>query len=169
MDELTTQVDALRATLKTLAPDVQLREDLDALVAEARKTRDALGGDAGLDRMKALGDNTSTTLAQARATIAKLRESADLLGDGLGSLQGRLGTKGTEAVAHVQDAIDKVKAAIDKIDPLLAQAQELQASLARGEGSLMKLMHDPEFPEDAKELGKILKRHPWRIIDRPIK
>jgi ABC-type transporter Mla subunit MlaD len=169
MDELTTQVDALRATLKTIAPDEHFREDIDALVAEARKTYEALGGDKGLDRIGNLGDTASTTIAQARSTIAKLRESADMLGDGLGSLQGRLGTKGNEAIAHVEEAIAKVKAAIDKVDPLLAQAQELQASLERGEGSLMKLMHDPEFPEDAKELGKILKRQPWRIIDRPIK
>ena len=28
-------------------------------------------------------------------------------------------------------------------------------------------MHDPEFPEDAKELGKILKRQPWKLIDHP--
>ena len=34
-------------------------------------------------------------------------------------------------------------------------------------GSLMKLMHDPEFPEDAKELGKIMKRQPWKIINHP--
>jgi hypothetical protein len=30
-------------------------------------------------------------------------------------------------------------------------------------------MNDPEFPEDAKELGKILKRQPWKVINRPPK
>ena len=58
-----------------------------------------------------------------------------------------------------------MRATIDKLEPLLAQVDALNASLARGEGSMMRLMHDPEFPEDAKELGKILKRHPWRVID----
>jgi ABC-type transporter Mla subunit MlaD len=169
MNELTTQIDALRATLDTIAPDVAFREDLDALIAEARATKAALGGDAGLDRMSQVIENSGSTLAMARSNIAKLRESADLLSAGLGQLQGRLGTKGAEAVAHVEQAIDRVKAAIDKIDPLLAQAQELQAALERGDGSLMKLMHDPEFPEDAKELGKILKRQPWKLIDRPSK
>jgi ABC-type transporter Mla subunit MlaD len=169
MDELTTQVDALRATLDTIAPEVAFREDIDALIAEARKSYAALGGEAGLDRIGKVTDEASDTLAQARATIAKLRESADLLGASLGSLNGRLGTKGSEAVARVEQAIDRVKATIDKIDPLLKQAQELQAALARGDGSLMKLMNDPEFPEDAKELGKILKRQPWKIINRPPK
>ena len=45
----------------------------------------------------------------------------------------------------------------------------LNQALARGDGSIMKLMHDPEFPEEAKELGKIMKRQPWKIIDRPSK
>ena len=31
----------------------------------------------------------------------------------------------------------------------------------------MKLSRDPEFPEDAKALGKMLKRSPWRIIGHP--
>jgi hypothetical protein len=29
------------------------------------------------------------------------------------------------------------------------------------------LMRDPEFPEDAKDLGKILKRQFWKILERP--
>jgi len=33
----------------------------------------------------------------------------------------------------------------------------------------MKLANDPEFPEDARELGKVLKRHPWRVLEHPIK
>ena len=36
-----------------------------------------------------------------------------------------------------------------------------------GEGSLGRLMADPEFADDAKDLGKIMKRHPWRILERP--
>jgi hypothetical protein len=28
-------------------------------------------------------------------------------------------------------------------------------------------MQDPEFPEGAKDLGKIMKRQPWKIIARP--
>ena len=39
--------------------------------------------------------------------------------------------------------------------------------IARGEGTIGRIQHDPEFPEDAKELGKILKRTPWRVIGHP--
>lgn len=164
---LRVELDKLQATLHELAPDVHLRDDVDALIAEATRTYDALGDRPGLDRIGALVDHTRTTIAQARLTIAALRTRADALGTGIDGLRARLGDKGSQAVASVELAIDRVKAAIDKLDPLLAQVDALQQRIERGEGSLLKLMHDPEFPEDAKELGKILKRHPWKIMDHP--
>ena len=169
LDALTAEVDRLRATLDQIAPDVHLRDDVAALLDEGRQTYAALGGEVGTDRMRAMLDRGDTTLGQARATIAKLRASATRLGAGLDALRGRLGSRGAEAIDKVELAIDRVRAAIDKVDPLLAQVEVLQQRFARGEGSLLKLMNDPEFPEDAKELGKILKRQPWKIISRPPK
>jgi len=169
MDALTVQVDQLRAQIKELAPDVHLRDDIDALVAEARNTYAALGGEAGLDHLRNTLDLGGATLDQARATIAKLRTSANQLSAGLDVVKARLGTRGAEAVEKVQLAIDRVRAAMDRVDPLLAQVDALRGQIERNEGSLLKLMHDPEFPEDAKELGKILKRQPWKVIARPAK
>lgn len=169
MDALTAEVDRLRATMDQIAPDVHLRDDIAALVDEGRRTYAALGGEQGLDQIGAVLDRGDSTVAQARATIAKLRAGADKLGASLDVLRARVGTRGAEAIDKVQLAIDRVRAAIDKIDPLLAEVEVLQQRFERGEGSLLKLMHDPEFPEDAKELGKILKRQPWKIIARPQK
>ena len=164
---LRVELDKLQTTLVGIAPDVKLRDDVDALITEATRTYDALGGRPGVDRISALVDHTRTTIGQARAMIAVLRTRADALGAGIDGLRSRLGDKGSQAVASVELAIDRVRAAIDKIDPLLAQVEAIQQRIERGEGSLMKLMHDPEFPEDAKELGKILKRQPWKIMDHP--
>lgn len=164
---LRVELDQLQTTLQGIAPEVALRDDVDALIAEATRTYDALGGRPGLDHIDALVDHTHATIAQARAMITALRTRADTLSTGLDHLRARLGDKGSQAVASVELAIDRVRAAIDKIDPLLAQVDAIQQRIERGEGSLMKLMHDPEFPEDAKELGKILKRQPWKIIDHP--
>jgi ABC-type transporter Mla subunit MlaD len=168
-DALSAEVGKLRATLEQIAPDVHLADDITALRDEASRTYEALGGDAGIDRMRAMLDRGESTLAQARATIAKLRTGAEQLSAGLGALRGKLGTRGAEAIDKVELAIDRVRAAIDKLDPLLAQVEALQQHIARGDGSLLKLARDPEFPEDAKELGKILKRHPWKVISRPPK
>jgi uncharacterized coiled-coil protein SlyX len=167
MAHLRTQLDGLKVTMQDLAPGVQLSDDVDALIAEATRTYDALGDRPGLDRMGAVADHTRSTIAQARAMIAAMRPKIDALSAGIDGLKTRLGTKGTEAIEKVELAIDRVKQAIDKVDPLLAQVDAIQQRIERGEGSLMKLMHDPEFPEDAKELGKILKRQPWKIMDHP--
>lgn len=167
LNALTAAVDELRATLGGIAPDVRLADDLDALIEEGRRTYAALGGEAGIDRMGAVANRAGNVIAEARSTIAKLRASADKLSASISVLRDRLGTRGAEALDHVELAIARVRAAIDKVDPLLAQIDALQAHFARGDGTLLKLMRDPEFPEDAKELGKILKRQPWKIIDRP--
>jgi ABC-type transporter Mla subunit MlaD len=170
--ELKPELDALRAQLRELrqhqgelAPGVDLRDDVSALIDEADRTYDALGRRPGLDRIALLAADARAMLAQARPAIGALAAKADALAAGVSALRGRLGTKGEAALDRVALAIDRVRATLAKLDPLLAQIDALRTSLARGEGSLMKLANDPEFPEDAKELGKILKRHPWRVID----
>jgi len=169
LDALGTEVEHLRATLDALAPDAALRADVDAVVEEARRTYAALGGGDGIDRIDAVFGRTDSVIDQARATIDKLRASTTQLSANLDVLRARIGARGAEAIDHIQLAIDRVRAAIDKVDPLLAHVEALQRHFARGDGTLLKLMRDPEFPEDAKELGKILKRQPWKIISRPPK
>ncbi|HEY5927381.1 MAG TPA: MlaD family protein [Kofleriaceae bacterium] len=166
---LTAEIDKLRATLEQIAPDVSLGDDIAALREEAAHTYDALGGETGIDRIRATIDRGEATLAQARDMIAKLSTSADQLSAALGNLRGKVGARGAEAIDKVELAIDRVRVVIAKVDPLLAQLEALQQHIERGEGSLLKLARDPEFPEDAKELGKILKRQPWKVISRPPK
>jgi ABC-type transporter Mla subunit MlaD len=165
MDALRTQLRELQQHLGDLAPDVQLRADIAALSAEAARTYDALGGGAGIDRMSALAADARATTAQVRAMIATLGTKADTLAAGLRAVRDRLDTRGQAIIDRAALAVERVQAIAGKLDPLLAQVDAITAALARGEGSLMKLANDPEFPEDAKELGKIIKRHPWRVID----
>jgi hypothetical protein len=166
---LRAEIDQLQAMLLELAPEILFRSEFADLFDEAKRTYAALGGDPGIDRMRALAGETESTIGQARASIAKLRVSADMLGASLDVLRARLGGKGAQAIEHVEIAIERVRAVIAKVDPLLATVDALQQRIERGEGSLLKLARDPEFPEDAKELGKILKRQPWKLLDRPTK
>ncbi len=75
---------------------------------------------------------------------------------------------GGDGAARLRAALAEGDRALAKADVLLASARELAALIARGEGSAFRLSRDPEFPEDAKELGKLLKRHPWRILGHPV-
>ena len=114
-------------------------------------------------------DRAARVAVDARAAIGTLDASAGALRTSLDAVRARVDAKGQGVIASLELAIDRVRADLAKLDPLLATVAAIQQSLARGEGSLMKLANDPEFPEDAKELGKILKRHPWRILAHPIK
>jgi ABC-type transporter Mla subunit MlaD len=175
LDNLRTQIDALRVQFGTTAdalPNVQqlgpLIDDASAVVAQVREIREVgLGGQAGADRIATVIDRSRKLVGDTRATFTKLGTSAAALSASLGTMRGRLGTKGDQAIAKAELALDRIRAVVDKVDPLLAKIDALNASLAAGDGSLMKLMHDPEFPEDAKELGKVLKRHPWRVMQHP--
>ena len=115
---------------------------------------------------------TLGAIGDARALVRQLREVIDRLSPIAARLETDVVRVRDHVVVHdpagrASDVLAKLRAAIDKIDPLLATAQDLAARFARHEGTIGRLMHDPEFPEDAKELGKILKRRPWRVIAKP--
>jgi ABC-type transporter Mla subunit MlaD len=179
LDEVRPEAQALRKQLDMLGQrfaDVQptlentgtLASEVDALVAEARTTwNQALGGRPGVDQIGALVTHTRATLADIRVNLDQLAGKAATLRASFAALGARMDAKLPAAVAAVELAIDRIRAAIDKVDPLLASIEELNKRIANDEGSLGKLMHDPEFPEDAKELGKILKRQPWKVIAHP--
>jgi MlaD protein len=178
LDTLTTQVAALRAHFDAGAPTAvpniielaPLFVELAQLGDAARELRDTgLGRDAGLAHAGEVIARASAVATSARAMFAKVDAGAQALQANLAAIATRLDANGHGAAAKVQLAIDLVRDDIAKLDPLIATIAAIQQSLDRGEGSLMKLANDPEFPEDAKELGKVLKRHPWRVIAHPIR
>jgi hypothetical protein len=174
LDALTVQVAILRAHFEPGSPSAvpnaldvaPLFVELAGLAESARTLRETgLGGEAGIAHVGDVLARAGSVAAAARATLAKLDVAAQVLQANLAAI----GLRGQGAGAKLDLAIDRVREDIAKLDPLLATLAAIQQSLDRGEGSLMKLANDPEFPEDAKALGKILKRHPWRVIAHPIR
>lgn len=171
---LRAQLAELGKSLDQLSPTVVgvagLGIEAQGLLDEARKLRDVgLGGEAGQAKITGVIGEARTTMARARVVFDDLGTKLAALRTSGAAMRTRLGERGPAAVAAVELAIERIKAAIDKVDPLLAKVEEINVRIARGEGSLGKLMKDPEFPEDAKALGKYLKRHPWKVIQRPDK
>jgi hypothetical protein len=173
------QLAALRDRLDAVAGDARAAagpgapDPLAALAARTRSLIDAatrtydtaLGGAPGIAHLIA-------TAAAARATLAEVRAAIDLLDPRLAQTTAELArVRGHlvdgDPVARAEQILATLRRALDQIDPLLATAGELAERIARGEGSLGRLLSDPEFPEDTKELGKIMKRQPWRIIQKP--
>ncbi|MEJ7601199.1 MAG: MlaD family protein [Kofleriaceae bacterium] len=167
------QLRALGTTIDELVPAnligmASLGVELDGLATEARQLRDVgLGGEPGLHAIADTLNRARVTTAQVRRVLDTLDAQAAPLGANVAAMRARIATRGPAAVAAVERAIARLRGALDKIDPLFAKVADLTSRLARGEGSIGRLMKDPEFPEDAKDLGRILKRHPWRILLRP--
>ncbi len=173
LDALTSQVAILRAHFDPGAPSAvpnvidvaPLFVEIAQLGESVRALRETgLGGDAGIAHVGEVIARAALVGNSARATLAKLDAAAQVLQANLAAI----GLRGQGAGAKLELAIDRVREDLGKLDPLLATLAAIQQGLDRGEGTLMKLANDPEFPEDAKELGKILKRHPWRVIAHPI-
>ncbi len=159
------QIDQLLPLISGVGP---LVEEPSELMAMSRKVyEESLGGASGIAAFQA-------TTANARALLAQLRGVIDQLSPVAARLEGDALRVRDHVVTHdpagrMTDVLAKIRVAIDKVDPLLATVDDLAARFARHEGTIGRLMHDPEFPEDAKELGKILKRRPWRVIAKPSK
>ncbi|HEY3807720.1 MAG TPA: MlaD family protein [Kofleriaceae bacterium] len=183
-DDIRPELDALRAAVSSLqlhldpasASAIPNVAEVAPLFIELAGVRDevatlratGLGGDAGLARLALVLDRAGRVDVDTRAALGKLDTGLTALRAKLDAVRATLDAHGQGIVASFDLAIDRVRADLAKLDPLLATVAAIQQSLARGEGSLMKLANDPEFPEDAKELGKVLKRHPWRILEHPI-
>lgn len=165
------ELDALRAQVTRLAAEVATLPAIDtasarALVTAARATyAGPLGGAPGVAALRAMLAEARATTAQLRAALAVLAPRLDTLVADAIRIRGHLAA--SDPIARTAQAIATIRAALDQLDPLVARLAELSARLAAGEGSLGRLMTDPEFPEDAKDLGKIIKRHPWRVLEKP--
>ena len=173
------QMSALRTQLLTLGTHLDdiaasnprlaafaLAVEVKGLVAEAKQTYDVgLGGAPGIAHVRATITTARQTLAQARIAIDKLQPLVAVLAGDVARIGGNMAEQNPSA--KLDAILAQARVAIDKVDPLLAKLDDINARIARGEGSMGRLMKDPEFPEDAKELGKIMKRRAWRIIFKP--
>jgi len=136
------------------------------LAAAATRTYDtSLGGGAGLAHLVATVAAARRTVAEVRALLDTIRPELAAAAANLARIRGHLAAG--DPLGRADQLLAGARAALDRIDPLLAAVRELVDRIARGEGSIGRLMTDPEFPEDTKDLGKMLKRHPWRILEKP--
>jgi hypothetical protein len=166
--ELAVQLRGLGEQLDALSPTVQgylsIATEAVALLDQVETLRSQSGGATTIAHAQRLVHQASQLLEQARTSLAGMEQQLNLL---RGPELARLSAGGQRIVAQAQTAISAMRRTFDQVAPVMANIDGAAQMLARGEGSLMRLMTDPEFPEDTKELGKILKRTPWRIVSRP--
>ena len=168
---LMTELDAARATLGAgddLGPRwAALVEHAGAAWAELGRTQALLEGAEVATRWPPLLARAQAVAARVGVVLAELGATSDALVAELDRVGAVVAARGGPGLVRLQQALASARAGLARVGPIAAAAAEVLGRVGRGQGSLGKLLHDPEFPEDAKELGKIMKRQPWRIVGHP--
>lgn len=164
--QLVTEVSTLVETLRSIEGAAPLGPALTELSAEAKEAwREVLAeGDVVGEGARVVA--RARRLAQAaEASLAELGGSLDRAVVVSEAARGRLVERAP--VEKLAVAWAKAQALAPKLERVRTNVVALWERWQRKEGTLGRLLTDPEFPEDAKELGKIIKRQPWRLFGRP--
>ncbi len=167
MDMLKAESKVLSETLAGLETQPNTYKDLRAHVASARQSfgevRVTLSSE-GLPSLATLERKSKRLMALARRELAAISTELDLLKLRIDHVQARLPP---DLTAKYRVAIAEAKTNLATAEAIVAKLNDLAARVAAGQGTIGALMNDPEFSDDAKKLGRYLKRHPWKIIKRP--
>ncbi len=162
-------VDAVAQTLAELEPSpgayralghalVTLRERAESVETKLKATGFELGD------LRRLSD-------RVRANTSLTRRELDEIDTRLAALSAELERIDAAIPAGLRQRItavaDSSQASIDRLRAITETSRELFDMIERGEGNIGGILHDPEFSDNAKEIGKILKRQPWRTIGHP--
>ena len=167
--DLVRELRALFVTLDALQPNAASFDDLsgslDELFAQASAVQDKFASvDVGFDDMRQLADSARRTFDLVDRRIGEVRVK-------LATLGGEIDRIRLAVPDGLDDRVRRVIADADahfaKLQNTMATVRELAAMLERGEGTIGALANDPEFSDDAKKLGKYIKRHPWVVVGVP--
>lgn len=169
-DRFRAELTRLQATLRELAPGpvstAKLMLSMRAAFDEAKAIRDKLRATGvTIEDLKSLRTRFSVTMTNIERSVAEVRGEIRVLTGEVTRLRARL-PKGLEA--RFRQALAKTDQSLAKLRNIANTANELAAMIRRGEGNIGALMNDPEFSDDAKKLGKMLKSQPWRLVGRPL-
>lgn len=167
-DELTRALGQLGLTLtrfEVMPAAVAAGESIGRLTGEARALRATIAA-TGVTRadIARLLDDARATAERMNATIAEVRARLRVLEMEFTRLRARIPD---DSLARFRGALTAADQSLARVDHLVASAREIASIIRRGEGTVGAIWNDPEFPEYAKDLGKLIKRHPWELIGRP--
>ena len=166
---LRSAVKSLVATLEEIEPAPGAYAELGDSLSRLRTQFGTVGdkwqeGDIDADMLRGL-------LARGRALSVQGRRERDELTSRVDALLAKIEEVDAAIPADLRQrfvaAVDSVDGSMGKLDRIASDAREIMAMVDRGEGNIGGLLNDAEFSDNAKEIGKILKRQPWRTIGHP--
>jgi hypothetical protein len=169
MDQLKLESSRLAETLSKLELEPGTYDAFRVSVGQASQSfqdlRETLASD-DLPSLQALERSADHLLRLVRGELQSMSGDLDLLGQRITAIQDHLPA---DLGAKYRQAIAGARANLATLDATVANFQDLAQRVAAGHGTVGALMNDPEFSDDAKQLGRYLKRHPWKLITRPPK
>ncbi len=166
---LVKQLDILSGLLDQVEPHpgaiADARRAVNLLIDEVSVTRDKWS------RAGVTAADIRRLTARARRTMAVVDASFSEIGADVADLRGRIAALGARVPKDLRKRFDlalrRTEGSMKKLQHTVALMRQMQAMVERGEGNIGALANDPEFSDDTKKLGKILKSKPWRIIAPP--
>lgn len=158
------EIEILRITLRKLQPDPN---SFDSFVASLDRASSEL---ATLQKGFEPG-----SLAQIQAHSQRLfrqaRQDLELVDSALGQLDTELAAVQRQLppdlAAKFHKLADDAQVQLATLRRAVATLRDLAKRVESGSGTIGALINDPEFSDDAKKLGRYLKRHPWKLLTRP--
>lgn len=167
MDQLKEESTKLADILSALEVEPETYHEIGSLVSKAHQSfRELQATLTGKDvpSLEKLQRQSEQFVALVRAELSSVSTDLDVLNQRLQAVRHRLPD---DFGAKIQQVGEEAKQNLAKLEGTIAKLEELAKRVAAGEGTVGALMNDPEFSDDAKQLGRYLKRHPWKIIKRP--
>jgi phospholipid/cholesterol/gamma-HCH transport system substrate-binding protein len=161
-------LDELGETLELVEPEPGAYAAAGASFArvgdELAELRAAWTGAVDLDQAMGIAERAGLTIDAARVAIAGVRARVDRLEAEVDRIAASIPA---DTRQRFERAIEAARTATAKIDGILAETRALVAIYERGEGTIGALLNDPEFADDAKQLGIMIRSNPWRLVGRP--
>ena len=139
------------------------------MIANAGDTRAVLeAGGLTPARISGLAARAGALGARLSAELAAIETDLDA---SIANVERIRGAVPVGSLIRLRLAIDQARGLGDRVTAISNKVAAIADGIKRGEGTVGALLNDPEFINEAKKLGKILKRQPWRLLgtDRPDK
>ena len=169
MAQLKTESKELAQTLAILEVEPGTYQSIRTSGSAASESFDELRATLTADdlpSLAALGRSSQRLLALARGQVGTMSTDLDLLNEKIDTVRSRLPA---DLGAKYRLAIADARTNVATLEATIAKLEDLAERVSAGHGTVGALMNDPEFSDDAKKLGRYLKRHPWKVIARPPK
>lgn len=171
MNQLRTDLSELQATLDQLIPGngspplgemiAFAADEFAALRASFAELEEGSGVPSPSD-LRRQGRRLAT---RAQHDFASVSLALDTLTSQLQRIQGQVPP---ELWTKFDGAVTKARTSLTQLEATIAKVDQLASQVASGIGTVGALMNDKEFSDDARKLGRYIKRHPWKLVTRPI-